>query len=149
LSSFPLLVTLHVLAATIWTGGHLVLALGVLPRALHQGSAAVIRAYEEVFEPLGLTALAVLAVTGLAMGWIYLPGFASLFSLSTPIATLISLKLLLLAGTLALALHARLRLIPNLADDDLAPLAYHIGAITVLAVAFVVAGAGIRLGGFS
>jgi putative copper export protein len=91
----------------------------------------------------------VLVVTGLAMGWIYLPGFAGLFTLATPITTLISLKLLQLAATVALALHARLRLIPRLRDDDLAPLAWHIGAITLLAVTFVVAGAGIRLGGFA
>ena len=29
---------LHVLGATVWTGGHLVLALGVLPGALAQGN---------------------------------------------------------------------------------------------------------------
>ena len=56
---FPLLVIVHALAATVWTGGHLVLDLGVLPRALRAQSAAQIRAFEEVFEPLGLTALAI------------------------------------------------------------------------------------------
>jgi hypothetical protein len=30
-SVFPLLVIVHALAATVWTGGHLVLDLGVLP----------------------------------------------------------------------------------------------------------------------
>jgi hypothetical protein len=57
-SVFPLLVIVHALAATVWTGGHLVLDLGVLPRALRERSAAKIRAFEEVFERLGLTALA-------------------------------------------------------------------------------------------
>ncbi|WP_043325275.1 hypothetical protein [Cyanobium gracile] len=64
----------HALAATVWTGGHLVLDLGVLPRA-------------------------------------------------------------------------RLRLIPNLSDANLSGLAWHICAITALAIAFVVVGALIRLGG--
>jgi len=148
---FPLLVTLHALGATVWTGGHLVLAIGVLPRALRQGTAAPIRAFEEPFEPLGLAALAVQMITGLWMTRIYLPGWQGLFSFNgaTPIATLLSIKLLLLGATVALALHARLRLIPRLSDDDLAPLAWHIGGVTVLAVAFVVAGAGIRLGGWS
>ena len=50
---------MHALAATVWTGGHLVLDLGVLPRALREGRAAPIRAFEETFEPLGLTALAI------------------------------------------------------------------------------------------
>jgi len=35
---FPLLVIVHALAATVWTGGHLVLDLGVLPRALRAAS---------------------------------------------------------------------------------------------------------------
>jgi uncharacterized membrane protein len=69
MSVFPLLVIVHALAATVWTGGHLVLDLGVLPGALRQGSAAAIRSFEETFEPLGLTALAIQVLTGLWMGW--------------------------------------------------------------------------------
>jgi putative copper export protein len=117
MSVFPLLVIVHALAATVWTGGHLVLDLGVLPRALRAQSAAQIRAFEEVFEPLGLTALAIQVLTGLWMGWIVLPGFRGLFSPATPIGMLVGVKLLLLAG------------------------------ITALAIAFVVMGALIRLGG--
>jgi putative copper export protein len=149
MSLFSWLVIVHALAATVWTGGHLVLDLGVLPRALRQASAAPIRAYEEVFEPLGLTALAIQVITGLAMAWIYLPGLQGMFNPANPIAVLVGTKLLLLAATVALALDARLRLIPNLSDARLGPLAWHIRAITALAIAFVVVGAGIRLGGFS
>jgi uncharacterized membrane protein len=58
-SAFPVLVIIHALAATVWTGGHLVLDLGVLPRALRAQSATPIHAFEETFEPLGLTALAI------------------------------------------------------------------------------------------
>ncbi len=47
----------------------------MLPRALRAQSAAEIRAFEETFEPLGFTALAIQVLTGLRMGWIYLPGF--------------------------------------------------------------------------
>jgi putative copper export protein len=101
LSFFPLLVIVHALAATVWTGGHLVLDLGVLPRALRAQSAAQVRAFEEVFEPLGLTALAIQVLTGLWMGWIYLPGFQGLFSPTNPIGILVGVKLLLLAGTVA------------------------------------------------
>ncbi len=46
-----------------------------------------------------------------------------------------------------LAVHARLRLIPNLSDLNLSGLASHIRGITALAIAFVVVGALIRLGG--
>lgn len=46
-----------------------------------------------------------------------------------------------------LAIDARLRLIPELTNATLGALAWHIRAITALAVAFVVVGALIRLGG--
>ncbi len=147
MSVFPLLVIVHALAATVWTGGHLVLDLGVLPRALREGSATAIRGFEEMFEPLGLTALAIQVVTGVWMGWIVLPGFRGLFSPANPIGMLVGVKLLLLAATAALALHARLRLLPHLTDANLSGLAWHIRGITALAIAFVVVGAVIRLGG--
>ena len=147
MSVFPLLVIVHALAATVWTGGHLVLDLGVLPRALRAQSAAAIRAFEEVFEPLGLTALAVQVLTGLWMGWIDVPGFRGLLNPANPIGMLVGVKLLLLAGTAALAVHARLRLIPNHTDDNLSGLAWHIRDINTLAIAFVLVGGLIRLGG--
>jgi putative copper export protein len=148
-TAFPLLVIVHALAATVWTGGHLVLDLGVLPKALRAQSAAQIRAFEETFEPLGLTALAIQVFTGLWMGWIYLPGFRGLFNPVNPIGILVGVKLLLLAGTAVLAVHARLRLIPTLTDERLSGLAWHIRGITALAIAFVVVGALIRLGGLA
>jgi putative copper export protein len=144
---YSLLVIVHALAATVWTGGHLVLNLGVLPRALREKSAAAIRSYEDTFEPLGLTALAIQVVTGLGMAWILLPGFQGLFKPGHPIGILVGVKGALLLGTVALALHARLRLIPSLTDERLAGLAWHIRGITTLAIAFVVVGALIRLGG--
>lgn len=147
MSLFSFLVIVHALAATLWTGGHLVLAVGVLPKALRAHDAAAIRAFEETFEPLGLSALMIQVVSGLWMVGIYLPGFAGLFSPANPMGMLAGVKLLLLAATAALAFHARLRLIPQLSEDNLQPLACHIRAITVLAIAFVVVGAGLRLGG--
>jgi putative copper export protein len=148
MSVFSLLVIVHALAATVWTGGHLVLDLGVLPKALRMRDASAIRAFEETFEPLGLGALAIQVASGLGLVWIVLPGFRGLFNPANPIGLLAGIKLLLLAATAALALHARLRLIPHLTNDNLSPLAWHIRGITVLAIAFVVVGAGIRLGGF-
>ena len=147
MSVFPLLVIVHALAATVWTGGHLVLDLGVLPTALRDRNAAAIRSFEETFEPLGLPALAIQVVTGVWMGWIYVPGFRGLLSPANPLGMLVGVKLLLLAATAALAIHARLRLIPHLTDDNLSGLAWHIRGITALAIAFVVVGALIRLGG--
>ncbi len=36
MTGFAIVLTFHVLAATIWTGGHIVLATVVLPRVLRQ-----------------------------------------------------------------------------------------------------------------
>ncbi|WP_254996522.1 CopD family protein [Cyanobium sp. Aljojuca 7D2] len=83
--------------------------------------------------PQGLTALAIQALTGLWMGWIYLPGVQGVFSPASPIGMLVGVKLLRLASTAVLALHARLRLIPNRSDDNLSGLAWHIRSITDLA----------------
>jgi putative copper export protein len=148
-AAFPLLVIVHALAATGWTGGHLVLDLGVLPRALREQSAAAIRSFEETFEPLGLTALAIQVISVLWMAWLDLSGFRGLFDPANPIGMLVGTKLLLPAVTAALAVHARLRLIPTLTDANLSGLAWHTRAITALAIAFVVVGALIRLGGWS
>ena len=147
MSTFPLLVIVHALAATVWTGGHLVLDLGVLPKALRERSADRIRDFEQIFEPLGLAALALQVATGLWMGSILLPGFHGLFNPASPIGLLLGTKLLLLVATAVLAVHARLRLIPSLTDANLSGLAWHIRVITALAIAFVVVGALIRLGG--
>ncbi len=145
---FPLLITIHILAATIWTGGHLLLSLRVLPKAIKERSAQQISDFEETFEPLALPALVIQVISGLWMAWIYLPSWSGLFTFQTPLNALLTTKLLLLAITTALALDARLRLIPNLTDDNLTDLAWHIRSITIVAIAFVVVGAGIRLGGF-
>jgi hypothetical protein len=57
-------------------------------------------------------------------------------------------KLGLLALTVALAVDARLRVIPRLSDETLPVLAWHIRVVTAAAVLFVLAGASIRLGGY-
>ena len=62
---YPLLLAVHILGATIWTGGHLVLALSILPAALRDGNVSAIRAFETAFERVGLPALAVQVATGL------------------------------------------------------------------------------------
>lgn len=139
-----LLLLAHLLGAAVWTGGHLVLAVAVLPRALHERDASILTEFESRFERLGIPALAVQAITGLILAHRYLGGLDSLFA-DTGMARAMLAKVALLAITVALAAHARLRLIPGLDDDRLPRLAWHIRAVTV--VSFVVVGATIRSGG--
>lgn len=137
---------LHVLGATVWTGGHLVFALSVLPGAVKRRDVAAVHAFEAAYERLGIGALVVQVATGLLLAWSYLPDVPAWIDDDTPVARLVRLKLALLAATLALAAHVRLRVLPRL-DGARLPLLYaHVLAVTLVAVGFVAAGVGLRLG---
>jgi putative copper export protein len=146
---FKILVILHTLGATVWTGGHLVLAATILPQALKAHDPNRIHQFESHFEGFGLASLLLQVITGLGLTWIYFPGFQNFLAFDSYLSTYIAIKLGLLLGTLALAIHARFFIIPNLTQETLHSLAYHIVGVTTLAVLFVILGAGIRLGGFS
>ena len=144
--TYRLLVVLHLLGATVWVGGHLVLSLSVLSRALRARDPGIIREFESGFERLGIPALLVQIVTGLWLAYHWAPHVAGWFSPSTPQARLVLLKLVLLAATVALAVHARLRIVPQLDVATLRFLAYHVVAVTLLGVALLVVGVAIRTG---
>lgn len=143
---YVILLILHVLGACIWAGGHLVLATSVLPRALRERRAQIVADFEHGYERLGIPALLIQVATGLWLAYIRVGPPSGWFA-SSPIAHLVQIKLALLLGTVGLALHARLSLVPKLTDATLRPLAAHILAVTVLAVLFVIAGVFFRVGG--
>ena len=147
MASYYIALTLHILGATIWAGGHLVLATTILPRALREHRAAPVSDFEQSFERIGLPALAVQILTGLWLAHHLLGAPGNWFN-DNPIAHVVQIKLGLLALTLALAIHARYRVIPKLSDDTLPTLAWHIRLVTIAAVLFVLAGASIRFGGY-
>ncbi len=146
---YKLVVMLHLLGASIWVGGHLILSLGVLPPALRARDPAPIRVFEQRFEKLGIPALLIQVATGLWLAHYWVPEVAQWLQFETPQAVLIAAKLSLLALTAVLGLHARFALIPRLTAETLPQLARHIAAVTLLAVGFVIAGSGIRLGGLA
>ncbi len=142
-----LLLSLHLIGAAVWTGGHLVLALRVLPKALRAKDASLVVDFERAFEPVGLPALLVQVVTGLVLALQYSDAPAQWVELAPGFSRAIGVKLILLFITIGLALHARLRLIPRLTDERLVPLAWHIGLVTLTSVAFVIVGTTFRVGG--
>jgi len=143
---YGLLLFLHLLGATVWTGGHLVLALTILPRALRERSVEELRRFEASFERIGIPALALQIVTGLLLAYRQAPDLSRWFDFGDPIGRLIALKLLLLAATLALAVHARLRVIPRLSERNLTLLAWHVIPVTILAVLLLAVGLSFRTG---
>jgi putative copper export protein len=138
------LVTVHVLGATIWTGGHLVLALSVLPRALRQRSPEMVAQFESSFERVAIPALLVQVVTGVWLALRRAPDFTTWFMFRDRVSILILAKLLVLMATAGLAIDARARLVPGLNEAKLRPLAMHIVPVTVLSVLFVVLGVLLR-----
>jgi putative copper export protein len=144
---YKVFLMLHILAATIWTGGHLVLAVTVLPKALRRDAPELIVEFDSGFERIGIPALLLLVVTGLWLAYRIIPDVSAWFSFENYVSTLIVAKLTLLALTVALAVDARIRIIPNISSDNLKTLAFHIIPVTIISVLLVIIGVGFRTGG--
>ncbi len=143
---YKYVLVLHIVSATIWTGGHLVLALALLPQILRERSVAKLLAFESAYEKLGMSALVVQVISGLWMAYTLIPQVSVWFTGDSFVARLILLKLTLLALTVIVALDARLRVIPALTAETLPSMALRVRLITLLSVAFVVVGATFRTG---
>ncbi|USD67962.1 CopD family protein [Vibrio sp. SCSIO 43136] len=143
---YGLLLTLHLLAATIWTGGHIVLSVVILPRVLKNRSAKQLLEFESVYEKIGMPALIIQIITGLMLAYRMLPDVSLWFDMSIPLAHGIAAKLTLLFLTFALALDARFRVIPKLSEKNLVDMALHIIPVTVLSILFVIVGVSFRAG---
>ncbi len=144
-----LLLIIHLIAAAIWVGGHLYITIGILPKALRLKTPDLLLQFEKSYEPIGLTALLLLIITGIWMTLQFGIGWQHWFCFSTPIEKITSAKLLLLFATLAFALSAQKRIIPKLKTNPhkLKEMAIHIVAVTLIGVAMLVLGSFIRYGG--
>lgn len=146
-----ILLVLHLIAATIWVGGHLVLAIGYLPKALKRKDFSYIGNFEKTYEPIGMPSLAVLIITGILMAYDYNAGFSSWFSFATPIERVVSLKLIFLLTTICFAISAQTRVLPKLRKGQLNKLpemAVHIICVTFIGVLMVILGSLVRIGGW-
>jgi putative copper export protein len=138
----------HILAATIWTGGHLVLSMLILPKALKAKDPEILLEFENGFEKIGMPALLLQVATGLWLAYQLVPEVSRWFSFEDYTTTSIALKLIVLGITAAFALNARFRVVPKLSADTLVLFAWHIVPVTILSVCFVILGVGIRAGGY-
>jgi putative copper export protein len=148
--SHHLLLIIHLLSATIWVGGHLLLVFGHLPQALKEKNQNIILNYEKKYEPVGMTALVLLVITGILMAYKYGVNIEYWFHFATPIEKIISTKLLLLLLTVLFALSAQFRVLPKLksSPDKLPEMTFHIVSVTIIGVLMLVFGSFIRFGGF-
>ncbi|MCF2875852.1 MULTISPECIES: CopD family protein [unclassified Tenacibaculum] len=113
------------------------------PKALKKNDFSIVENFEKAYEPIGLPALLVLVISGISLALIRVPELANWFTLKSYFSKHIILKLVLLATTLALAIHARFFLIPK---RKLKPLAAHIILVTLVSILFVLVGVSFRTG---
>lgn len=110
--SHHLLHYLHLVAASLWCGGALVLALTILPTLWRREGLTVLPAMLLTLDRINLAALAVLLASGYALAWHWLPDAAGWFQSDLRQADLIQMKWLLLVAAAALAGWARIYLLP-------------------------------------
>lgn len=135
-----LLLVIHLVGASVWVGGHLVLLLSVLPKALRTRDVEQVRAFEERYERIGIPALLAQVVSGLFLADRFVPGVVGAFRAEDALQRVVVAKIVLLLLTVLLGAHARLRIIPGLTVEKLTALAWHVLLINVLALSMLVLG---------
>lgn len=137
--SHHLLHFLHLVAASLWFGGVLVLALAVLPTLWRRDGSPTLPAIVLAIDRVNLAALGTLLATGYLLAWHWLPDAASWFQSDLRQADLIQLKWLLLIAAAALAGWARIYLLPTWTPSRrLALTVYVVGNVAIgLAMAWL------------
>lgn len=144
-----LLLILHLLGATIWVGGHLVLAVGILPEVLKKKDPEILLSFERKFEKIGIPALVIMVISGIWMAYQFGIGISQWFHFKNPIETVVSLKLALLFITVIFALSANIFVLPKLSPKKLPLMAFHIICVTILGVLMLILGSFVRYGGIN
>lgn len=136
----------HVLAASIWTGGHLFLSIGLLPKVLKNKDYNSLLNFERIYERVGMPALIIQVLTGVYLSYKLLPNYSEWLSFQNHISSHISIKLILLALTILLAIIANTVIIPNIKKgNNLTIMAVFAYLVTLLSIFFVIVGLSFRL----
>jgi uncharacterized membrane protein len=138
---------LHLLAATIWVGGHFFLILRILPSTLQQKDISILSDFRLKFGKIGMHSLLILVVTGILLAYDYNVPISDWFSFSNPIEKIVSIKLLLLFISLSLAVHAQKVVFPKLTSNRMLPAIVEIIIVTLIAVSMLILGSLVRVGG--
>lgn len=143
-----IMLVIHLLVATIWVGGHLILILRYVPKAIKNKSLNEINHFRKNFEPVGIPSLLLLLITGITMAYDYDVSVDKWFSFESSIEKIVSLKLILFFCTMLLALTAVKFLFPKLQNKHSYIVWIFIFLVTSIAVTMLILGSLIRIGGF-
>lgn len=141
---YKILILFHLLGACIWTGGHLILSISILPKAWKSRNVEIISSFESSFEKIGIPALITQVLTGVRLAIISSP-ISNWFNFSDRISIHILIKLTLLLLTILLAIHARFFIIPKLTSKNIPLLGFHIIGVTFISIIFLIIGLSFRL----
>ena len=141
------LLVIHLLAATVWIGGHLILATRYLPEAIKTKDLEKLKIFKDKFESIGMPSLITLVITGILMAYDYDVTFTKWFSFSNGIEKVISIKLILFITSLTLAISAQLFIFPKLSPKKHYYVTILIIVVTFIAISMLVLGSLIRIGG--
>ncbi len=145
-----ILLVFHLVTATIWVGGHLVLSIGFLPKALKHRDFSYIGNFERTYEPIGMPSLLVLVITGILMAYDFGAGASTWFHFQNPIERVVSAKVLCFLCSLSFAISAKTRVLPKLRKghiEKLPEMAVHIICVTLFGLAMLLLGSLVRIGG--
>ncbi len=138
---YEVLQLIHVIAATVWVGGHLIVALAYLPEAVRRKSLDMLLDFERRYaKRVGVPSLLISGVTGLAMAYSY----AGWFGQAWPIGVKIGLFALLVLN-IVLARHELHRTTPHRTGNPI-KFAVHVAIVTVISVLLVIMGWMLRMG---
>lgn len=138
---------IHLLAATIWVGGHLLLLLRHVPKAIKSKSIEELSAFRKNFEPVGMPSLFILIITGILMAYDYNITFEKWFQFENSIEKIISVKLILLLISLTLAFITFKFVLPSINKISPFLLYFIIFLVTTIAVFMLILGSLVRVGG--
>lgn len=149
MNELHILLILHLLGATIWVGGHIVLAVNILPQVWKQKSTDLLFNFESRYERIGLPALLIMIITGVRMAYIYNVKIENWFSFSNPIENVISTKLSFLVIIFMFAASAQFKVLPKLRHNIkyLPIMTFHIIMVTIISITMLILGSFIRYGG--
>lgn len=142
-----IILIIHLLAASIWVGGHLFLILRILPATLQQKDISILSDFRLKFGKIGMSSLLILVVTGILLAYDYNVPISDWFSFSNPIEKIVSIKLLLLFTSLSLAVHAQKVVFTKLTSNIMLPAIVEISIVTLIAVSMLILGSLVRVGG--
>ena len=144
---YKLLVILHILGAAVLVGTNLVVMLSVIPKAKKANDVGVIRGYLGGVGQMGVHALAVQLITGLWLASPQFKGISAAFQMKEVFATHVVAKVVIMIVITVLIIVLRRKIAPNLTMENLGGFTMTVGLVTLLGIAMVALGVGLRTGG--